>query len=349
MTSGQSTSTHKTDAQKVWHFAVSGDSRNCGDVVMPAIAAGVQRDHAAFYWHLGDFRLIRGIDQDLEQLAKKNGQKPSLEDYKYWAWQDFLENQIAPFGNVPVYLGIGNHETILPKTRSEYIAQFADWLEKPNLQQQRLKDDPKDHRLKPYYHWVEDGVDFINLDNATADQFDSEQMQWFKGVMNRDLKNPTIGTVVLGMHAALPDSISASHSMNESKTATETGREVYLELLQLQAEGHKKVYAMASHSHYFMDGIFKTEYWRTHGGVLPGWIVGTAGAVRYPLAPGYKDANAAETNVYGYLLATVNPPGQPAGTIVFDFKKISGATAETVARFGQDFVSECFDKNSEGK
>jgi len=316
---------------------------------MPAIAAAVQRDHAAFYWHLGDFRLIRGIDQDLEQLAKKNGQKPSQDDYEYWAWQDFLENQIAPFGNVPVYLGIGNHETISPKSRSEYIAQFADWLEKPNLQQQRLKDDPKDHRLKPYYHWVEDGVDFINLDNATTDQFDAEQMQWFKGVMNRDLKDATIWTLVVGMHAALPDSISAGHSMNESKTETETGREVYLDLLKLQAEGHKKVYVLASHSHYFMDGIFKTEYWRTHGGVLPGWIVGTAGAVRYPLAPDYKDANAAETNVYGYLLATVNPPEQPAGTIVFDFKKISEATSETVTRFGQDFVRECFDKNSEAK
>src|SRR5205807_7762818 len=38
-----------------WNFAVSGDSRNCGDVVMPAIAAGVLPGGAAFYWHLGEF------------------------------------------------------------------------------------------------------------------------------------------------------------------------------------------------------------------------------------------------------------------------------------------------------
>src|ERR1035438_3520244 len=42
-----------------WKFAVSGDSRNCGDIVMPAIAQGVAHDGAAFYWHLGDYRAIR--------------------------------------------------------------------------------------------------------------------------------------------------------------------------------------------------------------------------------------------------------------------------------------------------
>jgi hypothetical protein len=41
-----------------WRFAVSGDSRNCGDVVMPGIAAGVLKEGPAFYWHLGDFRKI---------------------------------------------------------------------------------------------------------------------------------------------------------------------------------------------------------------------------------------------------------------------------------------------------
>jgi len=316
---------------------------------MPAIAAGALRDHAEFYWHLGDFRLIRGIDEDLEQLAKRNGQKPSLEDYEYWAWQDFLENQIEPFGNLPVYLGIGNHETTAPKTRAEYIAQFADWLEKPNLQQQRLKDDPKDHRLKTYYHWVEDGIDFINLDNATTDQFDEEQLKWFKGVASRDMQDTAIRSVVAGMHEALPDSISENHSMAATFRGTESGREAYGELLKLQNEGHKNVYVLASHSHYFMDGAFNTEYWRNHGGVLPGWIVGTAGAVRYPLAPAYKDANAAETNVYGYLLATVNPPGKPEGTIAFEFRKLTEATPETVTRFGQEFVKECFDRNSDAK
>jgi len=51
-----------------WNFAVSGDSRNCGDVVMPAIAEGVKGDHAEFYWHLGDYRAIYNFDEDYKQL-----------------------------------------------------------------------------------------------------------------------------------------------------------------------------------------------------------------------------------------------------------------------------------------
>ena len=47
-----------------WSFAVSGDSRNCGDFVMPAIAARVKAEHDAFYWHLGDFRWMSQPDQD---------------------------------------------------------------------------------------------------------------------------------------------------------------------------------------------------------------------------------------------------------------------------------------------
>src|SRR5450755_5051476 len=46
-----------------WRFAVSGDSRNCGDIVMPAIAQGVLRDGASFYWHLGDYRAIFTFDE----------------------------------------------------------------------------------------------------------------------------------------------------------------------------------------------------------------------------------------------------------------------------------------------
>ncbi|MGA9568018.1 MAG: hypothetical protein WBS19_21000, partial [Candidatus Korobacteraceae bacterium] len=44
--------------QSTWKFAVSGDSRNCGDIVVPAIAQGVLSDGAAFYWDLGDYRAI---------------------------------------------------------------------------------------------------------------------------------------------------------------------------------------------------------------------------------------------------------------------------------------------------
>src|ERR1700674_4142543 len=48
-----------------WRFAVSGDSRNCGDVVMPAIAQSVHQRGAEFYWHLGDLRALYDFDEDM--------------------------------------------------------------------------------------------------------------------------------------------------------------------------------------------------------------------------------------------------------------------------------------------
>ena len=328
-----------------WNFAVSGDSRNCGDVVMPAIAAGAVAHDAAFYWHLGDLRKIYDFDEDMQHEPEHIAKPMSIIQYEQVAWPDFIANQIDAFGSLPFFLGIGNHETISPKNREMFIQQFADWLDKPVLRVQRLHDDPANHMLEPYYHWIDRGIDFINLDNATADQFDSAQMKWFEGVLRRDQDNREIHTVVVGMHEALPESISAGHSMNESAQGTESGRRAYLDLLEIQNDGHKRVYVLASHSHFYMANIFSTEYWRTHGGVLPGWIIGTAGAVRYPLPPNYKDADAAETNVYGYLLATVQPDGQ----IRFTFEKLqpSDIPAAVTQRFTSPFVTWCFEQNSQ--
>src|ERR1700737_4759624 len=50
---------------ETWRFVVGGDSRNCGDVVMPAVAAGARAAGASFYWHLGDFGGIYAFDQVL--------------------------------------------------------------------------------------------------------------------------------------------------------------------------------------------------------------------------------------------------------------------------------------------
>ena len=52
-------------ASGAWTFVASGDSRNCGDVVMPGIAETAKKNHAAFYWHLGDLRAIYAIDEDI--------------------------------------------------------------------------------------------------------------------------------------------------------------------------------------------------------------------------------------------------------------------------------------------
>ena len=327
-----------------WSFAVSGDSRNCGDVVMPAIAAGVINSGPNFYWHLGDYRAIYNFDEDMQHQPEHLASPLNIYDYERTAWDDFIRNQLAPFGDLPVFLGIGNHDTTPPKTREQYLIQFADWLDTPKLREQRLRDDPSAHKLTTYYHWIQNGVDFISLDNATTDQFDTAQMTWFEKILNAAEANPQIHTIVAGMHEALPESISADHSMNQSAAGTETGRRVYIDLLNAQKSAHKRVYILSSHSHYFMDGIFNTEYWRAHGGVLPGWIVGTAGAVRYALPPESKQARAAETNVYGYLLAQVHPSGE----IQFTFKRLreSDVPAAIVDRYKPEFVHWCFAENS---
>jgi hypothetical protein len=332
------------ESSESWTFAVAGDSRNCGDVVMPAIAADATKRDVVFYWHLGDLRKISGPDQDLLQESAIAGRPSDLADYENRAWDDFFENQMKPWGDVPFFLGIGNHETTPPKSREAFVNQFHKYLDRPELKAQRLKDDPKATQPRTYFHWTRDGVDFIYLDNATNDQFDAAQMKWIEGVLDGDRKDNAIRTLVVGMHEALPESISTNHSMNEYPSGIETGRRVYALLLETQNDAHKIVYVLSSHSHYFMEGIFNTPYWKANGGVLPGWIVGTAGAERYRLPPAAGDAKAAKTDVYGYLLATVNPAGEPRGTIQFKFEEFheDNIPADVVQRFTKPFVHECF-------
>jgi hypothetical protein len=335
-------------ASSTWRFLVSGDSRNCGDVVMPGIAETARKNQAAFYWHLGDLRQTTNFDEDITHQPEHMAKPMSVVEYETIEWPDYIQNQILPFGNIPFFLGIGNHETVPPyKTREAFLMQFADWLDSPVLRAQRLKDDPTDFRMKTYFHWIDHGVAFYFLDNATGDELDAAQLSWFERVLAKDLANPEIKTIVTGMHKALPESISAGHSMNESPTGTESGRRVYADLLRARDDAHKHVYVLASHSHYFMDGIFNTDYWKQHGGVLPGWIVGTGGAVRYPLPPGSDNAHIAVTNVYGSILATVKPNGE----ISFEFQKQeeSDVPASVAARYGKDFVHWCFAENTQAK
>jgi hypothetical protein len=328
-----------------WSFAVSGDSRNCGDIVMPAIAAGVRHSGASFYWHLGDLRAIYNFDEDMQHEPEHSAKPMNISDYLTSAWDDFIQNQLMPFGTLPVFLGIGNHDTIPPMTRDAFLIQFADWLDSPVLRKQRLNDDGYDRKLKTYYHWIEGGIDFINLDNATPDQFSSAQVTWFEKVLQADSSNPLIRTVVVGMHEPLPYSLSENHSMNQSAAGVESGLRVYADLLKAQNDAHKHVYVLASHSHYFMDGAFNTDYWHSHGGVLPGWIVGTAGAVRYRLPPERNQARAAETDVYGFLLGVA----QPNGEIEFTYQRLgeTDVPAPVVERFMPQFVHWCFAENSQ--
>jgi hypothetical protein len=323
-----------------WYFAVSGDSRNCGDVVMPAIAEHVRKDGAAFYWHLGDFRAIYDFDDDYRDANPKG----TIITYEDQAWPDFIEHQLTPFGDLPVYLAFGNHETIPPKTREGAIRQFADWLDTPQLKAQRLHDDPQDHELKGYYHWIEKGVDFVNLDNASADEFDPDQMAWISAELNRAASNSEIRTLVVGMHEALPDSIGRGHSMNDSAQGTVSGRLIYQQLVDFRKQTHKNVYVLASHSHFFMGNVYNTACRKEHPeSILPGWIVGTAGAVRYRLPVDLAGAHDPQTDVYGYLLAAVSPDG----SIQFTFQFLSEGDEPAATRkiYSPDLVHACFAGN----
>jgi hypothetical protein len=134
--------------------------------------------------------------------------------------------------------------------------------------------------------------------------------------------------------------------MNESPRGIQTGQSVYNTLLNAQSKG-KHIYILASHSHYYADNIYGTDYWRAHGGVLPGWIVGTAGAHRYVLPDGVVSGPHARTSVYGYLLATAHVGGTADGTVDFSFIELQPDQVPDAVqkRFDKRFVAWCFANN----
>jgi len=302
-----------------WTFAVSGDSRNCGDFVMPAIAAKVKAENDAFYWHLGDFRWMSSEDEDMMAMGTP-GVPMSKNEYQQRAWDDFLSHQIAAFGQTPVFIGRGNHETVPPMTREGYIVKFSALLDQPEIAAQRKEDGADGAPVGPWYHWVRNGVDFITLDNAVHDEFTRAQMHWLRSVLDRDLDpHSGVRAIVAGMHEALPHSTGSEHAMDDWDLGVRTGELVYHWLYDAQAAG-KHVYIIASHSHYFSPNVFNTGYWKEHSSkVVPGWIIGAAGAHRYRL-PNQADP-AAKTNIYGFLRGTV----QADGTIDFGLVELSEA------------------------
>ena len=344
----QSPRTHKTN--KSWRFAFSGDSRNCGNVVMPAIAAAVKKDGEAFYWHLGDFRVISRPDEDYlaepKVKAGFDGGAPDKASYLSAAWDDFLSHQIALFAPVPVYLAPGNHETAAPKTHDELLNKFQRWFDKPELKAQRLKDDPSAIAPTAYYHWIRSGVDFISLDNSLDSAYDENQLKWFFALVSRDEADKNIRTIVVGMHEALPDSLSAGHSMCSTSDGITSGRAVYKALVHARQAAHKKVYVLASHSHFYLENAYNTPYWndpKNGGVVLPGWVVGTAGAVRYKLPPDLPPGTVARDHVYGYMTGTVAPDG----AITFAFHELSENALKRAktAGYTDDFIDQCFNQN----
>ena len=345
-----------------WRFIVSGDSRNCGDVIMPAIAAHSAQFSPSFYWHLGDLRAIYKIDEDMAFAASNHGQELACADYHQRAWSDFIENQIMPFGHLPFYVGIGNHEVIKPKTEDEFKRQFAEWLDQPTLREQRLKD-KEPAQVETYYHWIQGGVDFIYLDNAD-NSFSPNESTWLKQRLAHAKTDSDVKSVVVGMHEALPDSLANSHSMGdkgEGSPGTKTGREAYNDLKAFRDQSGKPVYVLASHSHFYMENIFDTP--ERKGDTTPplaGWIVGTAGAVRYVLperpgqpagpgrhAPPIDPRPNAITDVYGYLLGSVASDG----TIQFSFQPVREIDIPQPVRerYTNAMIPWCFAHNSQNR
>jgi hypothetical protein len=335
-----------------WYFAVSGDSRDCGDLIMPKIAQAIadnkQNAPVEFYWHLGDLRALYRLDCDMAMRKDPTYQCPPKKllkdepadvkkEYLAAAWPDYISNQIKPFETrgIPFYLGIGNHELYPPRTRDDFREQFKQWLIQPALQQQRASD--RSHGIASndgdtYFHFVLKGVDFIYLDNANiydpSNQdpgFSKDQLTWLDLVLKRAEDDSKIKTIIVGMHAALPESISKDHAMDKICPSFCAGKRAYDRLKLTQSKG-KKVYVLASHSHYFEEYIYDTPEHGGHG--LPGWIIGTAGAEQY--RPEIK---------YGYLLVEVTADG----TIHTSFQRVYSDSPPAGGPEG--LTKFCFEQN----
>ena len=345
-------SPRKVETDGSWSFAVSGDSRNCGNIVMPAIAAGARRDGASFYWHLGDLRAIYKVDEDFAAEKRFGGYPypPSISDYLHTAWSDFTQHQVMPFGNMPFFIGMGNHEVIPPKSRTQFRVEFESLLDRPELSTQRLSDLKTNSAVpvtaadQTYDHWVMHGVEIINLDNTAVDAIDADQLAWFDALLDADLANPAIRSIVVGMHEPLPHSLSDDHSMCATSEGIRSGEHVYRRLAD--AQRHKPVYVMASHEHYYLANVYDTAYWRDpahHATVVPGWVIGTAGASRYPLPEGVTPGPGAREHVYGYLLGRVSKDGH----IAFTFRELDEAALQSTRGddYGDDTVKFCMANN----
>ena len=167
-------------------------------------------------------------------------------------------------------------------------------------------------------------------------------MTWLMAELKRAAADSTIRSLVIGMHAAFPDSTSAGHSMNDSVQQQASGRQAYQALVDFRRTSRKNVYVIASHSHFVMNNIYATAC-HAKDDVLPGWIVGSAGAVRYRLPQDLGEATVAKTDVYGYLLATVASDD----TITFEFKPVEEKDVPAATRdlFGAAQVRWCFEQN----
>ena len=231
----------------------------------------------------------------------------NISDYEDGAWPDFIAHQLAPFGGLPVMLVAGNHETIPPATREHYCSNSpTGWVRRP-CAHSAWRTILTDHHLRANYHWVNRNIDFIALDNASKDQFDAAQLKWFHSVVDRDEKSDRDSDSGGGHHRS-PGSFGESHSMSESAQG------------QKRADGRFTKRCGMPRTWPTRRSTFwpatPTSSWKTcitpmrgRAMCFPGWIVGTAGAVRYRLPKGTTTGPKAMTDVYGYMVGTAAADG----------------------------------------
>jgi hypothetical protein len=104
------------------------------------------------------------------------------------------------------------------------------------------------------------------------------------------------------------------------------------------------VYILASHSHFYSPDIFNTPYWKQHTSkVVPGIIIGSAGAHRYQLP---KDVDkASRTDIYGYLQGIVHADGSI--DFVLHVLTESDLVESKWPNAPLDAIHECFIHNSD--
>jgi hypothetical protein len=330
-----------------WYFAVTGDSRDCGDLIMPKIAqdliANSARTPVEFLWHLGDFRRLYDIDCDMVTRkypsydCRARTQPLAVNDMSEYldaAWDDFVAHQLAPFGQTKVFLGIGNHELIAGRTRTDFCRTFQKWLTQEPLHGQRRADAKRGIQSiegDTSYHFVLRGVDFIFLDNADERAFTVEQITWLSALLAADAEDPSVRAIIVGVHEPLPYSTGRLHGMDATCQGRCSGQQVYDMLYRAQnlsapAEKQKRVLVFASHLHYFEENIYNTP--EHQGQVLPGWTVGTAGAEQ-----------KSSTIRYGYVLVKVGSDGS-VGT---EFREVTRESPPLATGPGAEPLTEfCF-------
>ena len=79
-----------------WQFVVAGDSRNCGAVVMPAIAEAAKNNNAMFYWPLGDWRSLYQFDADMVSSNVLAATRRTLLNFLHAAFQPAPDNHPNP-------------------------------------------------------------------------------------------------------------------------------------------------------------------------------------------------------------------------------------------------------------